>query len=276
MFRRLRQWWRGWHLSLKSKLTLALSSIAVVLLLSSIISLLEYKRMSTYVSGIIADDIRNIEVAQSLLNAVDSYNLQILAVIGDDNLNTLPEIDQQQFVFRCDSLKSALSQKALVPLADSVMCAYSDYMLASMELQGELYSDDDTRIWYFERLQPIYGRLRTFIEELSAVMYDELRLNSADYDRGFYRSMIPSAVAVTVGILLIFLLMFFILVYYVTPLGKMVQGLENYKNIGKKYTCTFDGDDDLINLNEGIAELTEENRLLRRRIKDLKERTLGE
>lgn len=273
MSSRIKQWWRNRSLSLKSKLTIALSAIAVVLLLSSIISLLEYRRMSTYVSGIIADDIRNIQVAQSLLNAVDSYNLQILAVIGDDNLNTLPDFDQQKFVFYCDSLKIAFSEKTLVPLADSVKTAYSDYMLSSLELEGVLYSDDDTRNWYFEKLQPIFNRLRSHIEALCGVMYDELQNNSEDFDRGFYRSMIPSAVTVAVGILLIFLLMFFILIYYVNPLSKMLSGLDNYKSIGKKYTCTFDGDDEISKLNAGITEITEENRQLRRRIKDLRERT---
>ena len=261
---------------MRRKLIIALSSIAVVLMVSSIISLLEYRRMSTYVSGIIADDIRNIQVAQSLQNAVDTYNLQILAVIGDENLNTLPDFDQQKFVFYCDSLKTSFTQKTIGPLADSVMYAYSAYMLASLELESILYSDEDSRNWYFDRLQPFFNRLRSHIERLSAGLFAELQENSEDFDRGFYRSMIPSAVAVFVGILLIFLLLFFIIIFYVDPLYKMLSSLENYKNIGKKYTCTFDGEDELSKLNGGIKDLTEENHLLRRRIKDLKDRAGGQ
>ena len=273
MFRRFKQWWRSHSLSLRKKLTLALSAIAVVLLVSSVITLLEYRRMSTYVSGIISDDIRNIEVAQSLLNAVDTYNLRILAVIGADNLNTLPDFDQQKFVFYCDSLKSSFTQENMIPLADSVLSSYSRYMKVSMDLEKVLFSEDDTRVWYFDTLQPSFNALRSDIEKLNGLMFDELRTNSADYDRGFYRSMVPSAVAVAVGVLLIFLLMFFILVYYVDPLCKMLSSLENYKSIGKKYTCNFEGDDELSRLNGGIMDLTEENRQLRRRIKDLKEKS---
>lgn len=261
---------------MRRKLIVALSAIAVVLLLSCIISLLEYRRMSTHVSGIIADDIRNIQVAQGLLNAVDSYNLQILAVIGDENLNTLPDFDQQKFVFYCDSLKTSFTQKTMVPLADSVMYAYSAYMLASLELESILFSDEDSRNWYFDRLQPFFNRLRNYIERLSGVMFDELKENSEDFDRGFYRSMIPSAVAVVVGVLLILLLLFFILAFYVDPLGKMLSGVDNYRNIGKKYTCDFEGDDELSRLNGGIKEITEENHQLRRRVKELKDRSSAE
>ena len=276
MLRRIRQWWRSFHLSLGEKLTLSLSSIAIVLLVSSIISVLEYRRMSNYVSGIISDDIRNIHVAQNLLNLVDDYNLNILAVIGDEDLNTLPDFDQQQFLFACDSLKGAFSGGAMLPIADSVLYAYSAYMLTSLELEDILASDEDSRNWYFDRLQPVFNRMRDYMERLSDVLYDQLQQNSEEFDRGFYRSIIPSSAAVFVGILLIFLLMFFILTYYIRPLYRMLSALENYRSIGKKYNLEFEGDDQLGQLNDGIRELSEENRQLRRRLKDLKERLSGE
>ena len=81
MFTKLKQGIRHFRLSLRAKLVLALSAIAVVLLMSSIISVLEYRRMSSYVSNLIAQDIHNINVAQQLVDAVDAYNLQVLAVI---------------------------------------------------------------------------------------------------------------------------------------------------------------------------------------------------
>ena len=276
MLRRIRQWWRSFHLSLGEKLTLSLSSIAIVLLVSSIISVLEYRRMSNYVSGIISDDIRNIHVAQNLLNLVDDYNLNILAVIGDEDLNTLPDFDQQQFLFACDSLKGAFSGGAMLPIADSVLYAYSAYMLTSLELEDILASDEDSRNWYFDRLQPVFNRMRDYMERLSDVLYDQLQQNSEEFDRGFYRSIIPSSAAMFVGILLIFLLMFFILTYYIRPLYRMLSALENYRSIGKKYNLEFEGDDQLGQLNDGIRELSEENRQLRRRLKDLKERLSGE
>ena len=66
MLGKLRNWLREFRLSLKMKMTLSLSAIAVVLLLSSIISVLEYRRMSNYVSSLIAGNIQNIHVTQRL------------------------------------------------------------------------------------------------------------------------------------------------------------------------------------------------------------------
>jgi methyl-accepting chemotaxis protein len=149
-------------------------------------------------------------------------------------------------------------------------------MLTSLELEDILASDEDSRNWYFDRLQPVFNRMRDYMERLSDVLYDQLQQNSEEFDRGFYRSIIPSSAAVVVGILLIFLLMFFILTYYIRPLYRMLSALENYRSIGKKYNLEFEGDDQLGQLNDGIRELSEENRQLRRRLKDLKERLSGE
>lgn len=260
------------RLSMRTKLTFSLSAIAVTLLVSSIISVMEYTRMSNYVSELIADNIRSINVAQHLAEASNSYNLELLTVIGDDHLNTLPDFNQAEFLSHCDSLRNALRGGNRSHLADSVEYSYSAYMLTSLELPDVLKSDFiDTRTWYFDRLQPVYGRLRSDIDALSTAIYEELERNSATFDRGFYRSVIPSTVAVAVGLLLVLLLLFFLLVYYVNPLYKMLTGLDNYRSFGKKYNYDFDGDDQLKALNDGITEITDENQQLRRRIKALRE-----
>jgi len=258
-------------LTLKAKMILSLSAIAVILLTSSIISVIEYKIMSTYVSDLIADNIRSINMAQELAESTNDYNLDILAVIGDDNLNSLPDFDQQEFVSHCDSLKKSLASVKKVRLADSVLYAYSAYMLTSLELPEVLKSDFiDTRTWYFDRLQPRYNRLNAAIDKMSVEIYNDLKMNSTNFDRGFYRSIVPGIVAVGVGLLLVLMLMFFILSYYVNPIYKMVEGLNNYRSYNKRYNYTFDGDDQLTELNEGISELASENFQLRKRLVNIR------
>ena len=272
MFGNLKKWRNSFRLSLKQKMVLSLSAIAVVLVVSGIISIVEYRRMSNYVSDKIAEDINSINVAQKLATVTDNYNLQILTVIGDDSLNSLPDFDQQGFVFYCDSLRSSFSRENVLPLTDSVLYSYSAYMLTSLELEQVIQSDFiDSRTWYFERLQPSFKRLSGDIDRLSQAMYDDLQANSEDFDQGFHRSIMPVVVAVSVGVILVLLLMFFIISYYVNPLNRMLQGLDDYRSMGRRYGYAFDGDDQLAELNEGITELTEENRQQRRRIKLLKE-----
>ena len=254
------------------KMILSILAIAVVLLMSSVISVLEYRHMSNYVSGMISDNISDLHVTQRLVDAVDQYNLQLLAVIGDDQISALPEFDKEAFLAHTDSLRMSLAATT-APLADSVLYAYSAYMLASMELEDVLKSDFiNTRDWYFTRLQPLFGRMRAYLDRLSVTIHTDLKTNSENFDRGFYRSIIPSAVALAVGIVLLFLLMFFILAYYVEPLYKMLGSLRDYLTYRRRYTYTFDGNDQLADLNQAVTDLTEENRQLRKRISEIKEK----
>ena len=258
------------RLSMRAKLILSLSSIAVILLVSSIISVMEYRSMSNYVSELIADDISSINVANRLAEMSNTYNLQILEVIGDEASVDLPEFDDGYFKSHCDSLRMSVASNQVRPLADSVMYSYSAYMLTSLELEDVIQSDFiDTRSWYFGRLQPRYDRLHSDLENLSGAIYRDLEKNSATFERGFYRSVIPGIVAVGVGLLLVVMLLFFLLAFYVNPLYRMLDGLDAYRAQDKKYSVKFDGDDQLSRLNEGITELANENRQFRSRIKTI-------
>ncbi len=271
MFRKLADRMKEFRLTMRMKLTLSLSAIAVTLLVSSVISILEYHKMSDYVSDLIADNIRSVNIAQRLSEAANRYNLDLLAVIGADSVGTFPDFHQKEFMDRCDSLRGSLTSDKMTPLTDSVACACSDYMLTSLELDDVLLSDFiDTRVWYFDRLQPEFRRLNSCIDALNNAIYADLKKNSLTFQRGFYRSIIPGAVAVGVGLLLVLMLMFFILVYYVNPVYRMLAGLNNYRSFNKKYSFSFEGDDQLAELNDGITELTGENQMLRKRVANLR------
>lgn len=262
---------RNSRLSMRMKLILSLMCIAAILLISCIISYIEYSSMTNYVSGLVADDISSINEARKLADMSNNYNLQILAVIGDDTSASLPDFDDDYFLSHCDLLRTSLASEDVRTRADSVMYAYSAYMLTSLEADNVLMSDFiDSRSWYFERLQPRFQRLQTEIDRLSNAIHSDLIANSATFERGFYRSAVPGLVAVGVGILLVFMFMLFTLAYYVKPIERMLAGLEGYKVNDKKYNYKFDGDDELSELNDDISDITNENQELRRRISALR------
>lgn len=271
MFVKVKNWWREFRLSLRMKMSLSILSIAVVLLLSSVITFIEYRRMSNYVSRLISADIGDIHLTQRLIDAVDNYNLELLTVVGDDKLSAMPVFDHKTFISRCDSLHHSAGSKSAA-LADSALYAYSAYMVASTELEDVLQSDFiNTRDWYVGRLQPLFLRLRGYLDQLNSSTYADLQENSASFDSGLYRSFIPGATAVATGILLLLMLLYFLLANYVKPLYRMLASLKDYIAYRRRYTFDFDGNDQLHELNDSITELTEENRALRKKISDLKE-----
>jgi hypothetical protein len=160
----------------------------------------------------------------------------------------------------------------MLPKVDSVVASFDAFMKTSLNFDEIFLADNvNTGEWFFGSLQPRYIKLRTDLASLNEVIHEELMRNSADFDAGFYRSIIPGVVSVGAGLLLIMLLLYFTMVYYVKPICRMSDGIDSYRLSGRRHVYEFDGDDQLANINTGITELIEENVEYKKRIKNLRD-----
>lgn len=257
---------------MKKKLFFSLGSLAMILLLSSVISILEYRRMSDYVSDLIASNIKSINLSQKLADITQEYNDQMLAVVVQNDISLMPDFNLTYFNAQSDSLRSSFTSSKMLPKVDSVVMSFDAFMKTSLKFDEVFLADSvDTGEWFFGSLQPRYTKLRQDLNSLNEVIHEELRDNSADFDAGFYRSIIPGVVSVGAGLLLILLLLYFTMVYYVRPIYRMSDGVDSYRVSGRRYIYEFDGDDQLANINSGLTEIIEENVELKRRLKNLRD-----
>lgn len=258
--------------SIGRKLFFSLGSLAAILVLSGVISIHEYRRMSSYVSELIAANIKSINLSQRLADITEEYNHQMLAVVVQNDISIMPDFNLKHFNAQADSLKNSFTSQTALPMVDSVEVSFNEFISTSMKFDEVFLADSvDTGEWFFGTLQPCYNEFREDMAVLNDMIHDELRSNSADFDEGFYRSIMPGVVSVGAGLLLIILLFYFTLSNYVIPIYKISAGVDNYRLSGRKHGYTFDGEDQLANINAGVSELIEENIELKRRIKNLRE-----
>ena len=261
--------------SMRRKLFFSLGSLAAILLLSGVISIVEYRRMSDYVSELIASNIKSITLSQRLADITEEYNHQMLAVVVQNDISIMPDFNLKDFNDQADSLKNSITSEHSLPMVDSVARSFNTFMNASLKFDEVFLADSlDTGEWFFGTLQPCYNKFRHDMGVLNDNIHEELRNNSSDFDAGFYRSIIPGVVSVGAGLVLIMLRFYFIMADYVNPIYKMVAGLHNYRLSGRKHNYVFTGDDQLADINAGVTELIEENIELKRRIKFLREERL--
>jgi len=258
--------------SMKKKLFLSLGSLAMILLLSGVISIIEYRRMSDYVSDLIAANIKSINLSQKLADLTQEYNDQMLAVVVQNDISMMPDFNLDYFNAQSDSLRSSFTSERMLPKVDSVVTAFDAFMKTSLKFDEVFLADSvDTGEWFFGSLQPRYTKLRQDLNSLNEVIHDELLRNSADFDAGFYRSIIPGVVSVGAGLLLILLLLYFTMAYYVKPIYRIADGINSYRLSGRRHVYVFDGDDQLAEINAGVTELIEENIESKQRIKALRD-----
>lgn len=270
LFRRRRQEKRP---SLRVRLVRALGSIAAILLLSGVISILEYRRMSDYVSELISSNIKSINLSQELADITQEYDQQMLAVVVTNDITLMPEFDKETFEAHADSLRASISSPMALEAVDSLVVSFDAFIQTSMNFDSVFLADNvNTGEWFFGTLQPRYNKFRHDINLLNESIHEDLQANSANFDAGFYRSIIPGVVSVGAGLLLIFLLLYFIMANYVNPIYRISDSIDAYRSSGRVYNYTCDTDDQLANINTGVSELIEENLELKRRVKALKER----
>lgn len=258
--------------SMRKKAVLSLCSLAAILLLSAVISILEYRRMSDYVSELIASNIRSINLSQRLSDITQEYNHQMLAVVVQNDISIMPSFDLEDFMAQSDSLKNSINSQTALPMVDTLETSFDNFMKTSLKFDEVFLADSiNTGEWFFGTLQPSYNKFRRDMNVLNEAIYHDLKTNSADFDAGFYRSIIPGVVSVGAGLLLIILLLYFTLFDYVRPICKMADGLNAYRSSGRRYNYVFDGDDQLAEINEGITEVVEDNLELKARVKSLRE-----
>ena len=218
------------------KLSLALGSIAAMLLLSGVISILEYRRMSNYVSELIAYDINSINLSRELADMTQEYNLKMLAVVLQNDIALIPQPDMKAFGAQMDSLRVSVTSPNVLPMLDIVESSFNEYIGTSLKFDEIFLADTvNTGEWFFGSLQPSYNKFRRYVAVLNDSINHELLNNSSDFDAGFYRSIIPGVVSVGAGILLVMLLGYFIAAYYVRPIMKMSDGIYNYRQMGKRF-----------------------------------------
>ncbi len=257
-------------LGIKSKVFLGSMVIGLILLLSCVISFVEFERLSKYVSSVLADNIACVNTSRNLMNISEEYNTYILEQIGnDDSLTEVPELaGNEDFVSNFENMKHHFTLNDEKEMADSVLYAFVAYMHVVNEApEIWLNGYSQRREWYFNRLQGVYDKLRDYIQELTLISQNALAENYYNLNDRFYRSITPIIVAAFVGIILVILFNYFINIFFIKPLMGINKGLKSYREYNKGYDVKFDfGRDQIEELNGNIKEIIEENRNLKKKL----------
>lgn len=258
------------QLGIKSKVFLGSTVIGFILLISCIISFVEFERLSKYVASILTDNMACVNTSRNLMNISEEYNTFILERIGsDDPIGEIPELgSNEEFVSNFENLKNHFTIEEEKMMADSVLFAFVAYMHVVNEVSDIWINGySQRREWYFDRLQGVYDKLRNYIQELTLISQNALAENYYSLNDRFYRSITPIIVAALVGIILVILFNYFINIFFIKPVIKINKGLKSYREYNKSYDVRFDyGGDQIQELNENIKEVIEENRSIKRKL----------
>lgn len=255
-------------LGIRSKIYAAALIIVLMLTLSGAMAFFEFGRMSRNISDFISNSILSVDLTRNLLNTAERYHSDLFRQIGGDGLLAQPEtIPADEFEAGIDRLYTVLASDRERQMADSVRYAYSAYMQVAQEIESVWLQPQEERTdWYFNRLQTVYSKFRSYLQRLSDTSQSAITDSYNSLQDSYYRSIMPGVIASAASIVLIMLFVYFISHYIVHPMVRMSRGLSEYRRNGKTYNVTFDyGGDQIQAMNEDIREIVDENKSFKKR-----------
>lgn len=243
-----------------NKIRLGFLVVGFVLFLSSLVSIIEMGRIRSSVGEVITTNVDNINVSMQLVEVTDQHVFGLLNQIGipqDSVLEVQSIYDDARFTNYLETSRISFKGKEEKALADTVLFAYAAYMQVINEAP-DVWSKNgynQRRDWYDNRLSPIYGRLRGYLLKLVSYEQATLHANTVSIQSGFYRSMMPGVIAVASGILLLFLLAYFIRLYLTEPIVSIKNGIKSAVLYKKTYNVKMDSVDELSELNDYVAKI---------------------
>ena len=109
-------------------------------------------------------------------------------------------------------------------------------------------------------MQPVYAKLKAYIEKLTNDSQDALIHNSQSLQDNFYRSLMPGLISALLGFLMVLLFNYYLNHYLINPILKITRGIKGYLSFNKKYEVKIESNDELAELNDSVNDIIDINK----------------
>lgn len=232
---------------------LGFSSLAVLLLISGIISYFELKSLSHTTKSVLEVSVKNMELSKSMLDAVQDQNTALLQAIvtGTSNSDSLLQIGRTRFD---DALGRANVMIHDLPGLDSIYTAYMRYtIIVNQHINDKGTQENIT--WFVDTYKTSYTELTSSIKNFMISTQNLMDSRTQQLENNAYRAIMPSIIALAIAIIIILIFFYFMDIYYIKPVLRITKGLHMYINSKVPFKVEMVGRDEVYKLKEYIETL---------------------
>lgn len=247
------------------RITVAFLSIAAVLLVSGVISLVELNNLSYDAEDVITAGGREMEVARKLTRLAHTHSQAMIdiSVFGDADAQAKCAQSAAEVEEIIASARKSASEEMLQSL--DVLAAH----IADMQRLADSYvpydavggdtltmvTERNAHSWYKNSYAPIYGKYMAQVECYTELLHDQLAPRAALLSKNAHRSVIPVFISLSVMIAVVLMFYFFIYIYGVKPILSINKALSDYIQFKIPYKPKADMVDEIKELNDNLENL---------------------
>ena len=237
---------------MRKKISIGFISLALVLLLAGAVSVYELQRLRNQSEEIVSLNLRNTELADRMMTALQSQNSAILRMILSEATTPDAGYELGRAAFD-EALKAAsVTEEDATDLA-AVRTAHREYReIVTVHLADDGTADID---WFLAIYLPAYYHLDAMLKDYLSSPANSLPARAQMLEKSVYKTITPSILTLLIAIIIVLMFYFFVDSYYVRPVIRIHKSLKNYLAHGIPFAPKFESNDDEI---EGLKEMIDE------------------
>lgn len=242
---------------IRRRISIAFLSIVGLLFASGMISFFELSHLSYDTEEILKANQRNVELAKEMLGAVHDQNVAIvhLAILQDASYDSLCRTGMQRLEHAvATAQKGALDRSAL----DSLTGATTELLVLTkmfLATESPKAGDESGEVWYNEYYEKQYEKVVTAVRDYMTSTQSSLAPRAEQMKTNAYRAVTPVLISLVVMIAIVLMFYYFILVYCVDPVERMIHSLDGYLRFRTPFTVKGELKDEMLALREKIESL---------------------
>ena len=247
------------------RITVAFLSIAAVLTVSGVISLVELNHLSYDAEAAITASGREMEVARRLtrLAHTHSHAMIDISVFGDESARakcaeSAAEVEEIIASARKSASEEMLQSLDVLAAHITDMQRLADGYVPFEAVGGDtlvMVAERNAHSWYKSNYEPIYGKYVAQVECYTELLRDQLAPRADLLSKNAHRSVIPVFISLSVMIAVVLMFYFFIYIYGVKPILSINKALADYLQFKIPYKPKADMVDEIKDLNDNIENL---------------------
>ncbi len=241
-------------MGIRNKIMLGFIIITSMLFLSGAISIFEFTKLGHSIKELLAENYKSIDYSRNMLDALEQQeNAMLLLVEG--NVNESEELFNEYdivFLENFENAKENLSQKGELAYLDSIILnyqafakeAYKAFSLQELGLNS-----------YIVDYQPKAHKAARYVKNLITINQQGLLKSASFLETSAQRAVMPGLIVIITSLIFIFVFIYLIQHYFVSPIIKITKGINDYVKYRKPFDIQLETRDELWTLKESVMKL---------------------
>lgn len=248
-------------MGIRSKIMYGFLTLAAMLFLAGIISIIEFRNMGQSVEKLLDENYTSIASSQQMTGSIEKCNSGALLMLMGKEDEARYAIYQADSVFE-SNLKLAKShinlpgEDSLLNSIDSLYISYRKQLFLS-----NVSNDKDKLEWFVTNINKSFNTLAQEIETLREMNSESIYKTTSLLKNKAKRAVMPGIVAIIAALVFSLVFNYFINFYFISPIMKISKGVNDYSAYGIPFKINIETNDELLDLKNSVENMVNKSHL---------------